>query len=118
VTERGSTRIDDGRLAGTRRNWSRLSPRATVRIVTADGEDPDAAGPFLALAACGPLDGAVTVTAIPHGHGRCRLDVEWTEAGERHADHVEIDSVEDARIIAHEVANEMKAGHRPDLIRD
>jgi hypothetical protein len=88
-------------------------------------DEPDAwewgagnGGPTVTVRAGGPLDGVVTLGTIDGGHGRCRLEVEWTENGERHTDHVEIDSFEDARIIAQEVADEMRSGHRPDLTRD
>ena len=81
-----------------------------------DSEPTAAGAALLSLTPGGPLDGAVTVTAIPDG--RCRLEARWNERGGRRSDHVDFDALEDARIVAHEVADELRAGRVPDLTRD
>jgi len=85
--------------------------------------DPDswqtnAPGPFVTIRAGGPLEGIVTLTAIPEGHGRTLVEAFWTEDGHAHSDSLEVQSYEDARIIAREVADELAAGRVPDLTRD
>jgi len=80
--------------------------------------ETSAAGPFLTLRADGPLQGVVTVTAITEGHGRALVAASWVQDGHSHSDSVQVDSFEQARELAHFVADELRAGTPPDLSRD
>lgn len=75
-------------------------------------------GPFVTIRAGGPLQGVVTLTAIAEGHGRSVVEASWIEDGHGHADRVEVDSYEQARLLAHSIADQLAAGTPPDLTRD
>jgi len=83
-----------------------------------DSWQTDAPGPFVTIRAGGPLEGIVTLTAIADGHGRTLVEASWTRDGDAHTDSVEVQSYEDARIVAREAADDLAAGHVPDLTRD
>ena len=78
----------------------------------------DAPGPFVTIRPGGPLDGVVTITAVAEGHGRSLVGASWTQGGHTHSDSVEVETYEDARIIAREAADELASGHAPALARD
>lgn len=80
----------------------------------------DAAGPFLTIRAGGPLDGVVTLTAIPDGHGRTLVEAAWLDGGRtsRSTCSVEVESYEEARTLAREAADALADGREPDLGRD
>ena len=83
-----------------------------------DAQEPTAAGQPVTIRAGGPLEGVVTITAIPAGHGRTRVEAFWTENGHARSDSVEAEFYEDAREIAHTAADELAAGIAPDFTRD
>ena len=66
----------------------------------------------------GPLQGVVTLTAIAEGHGRSVVEASWIEDGHGHADSVEVDSYEQASLLADSIAEQLAAGTPPDLSRD
>ena len=66
----------------------------------------------------GPLDGVVTITALPGHHAHSLVEAHWTQDGERRSDSVEIDDDEAALEVARHAAGELAAGVPPDLTRD
>jgi hypothetical protein len=78
----------------------------------------DATGPFVTIRTGGPLDGVVTITAIPAGHGRSLVKTSWTQDGQKHSDAVEVETYEHARELANFTAKELAEGTPPDLTRD
>lgn len=80
----------------------------------------DAPGPFVTIRAGGPLDGVVTITAIPEGHGRnLVVEASWTQYGHTHSDYsVEVETYKHARDLANFIAKELAEGTPPDLTRD
>jgi hypothetical protein len=84
----------------------------------ADSWQTDAPGPFVTIRAGGPLDGVVTITAIADGHRRTLVAASWTQDGHACSDSVEIETYEDARIIAREAADALAAGRPPSFERD
>ena len=60
----------------------------------------------------------VTITALAEGRGRSVVGASWVHDGHGHSDTVEVDSYEQARAIAHQVADQLAAGIPPDLTRD
>ena len=51
-------------------------------------------------------------------HGRSVVEASWIEEGHGHSDSVEIDSYEQARLLADSIADQLAAGTPPDLSRD
>ena len=88
--------------------------------MTGDPENwqTDAPGPFLTMRAGGPLDGVVTITAIPEGHGRSLVEASWTQDRHTHSDSVEVETYKHARELANFIAKELAEGTPPDLARD
>ena len=84
----------------------------------APSRQPDAPGSVVTIRPGGLLDGAVTITAIPDGHGRSLVGVSWTQDGHRRSDSVEVETYEHARELADFIANELAEGAPPDLTRD
>ena len=78
----------------------------------------DAPGPFLTIRPGGPLDGVVTIAAVPDGHGRTLVGASWTLDGHRQSDSVEVETYEHARELANVIAKELAEGTPPDLARD
>ena len=64
----------------------------------------------MTIATGGPFQGVVTLTAIAEGHGRSIVDASWTENGHQQADSVEVDGFEQARTLAHRIADQLAAG--------
>jgi hypothetical protein len=81
--------------------------------------EPPATGdavPFMTIDVPGASGGAVTLTAIGR-HGRTVVAAVWTRNGQEHRDSIEVETFEDAHVIAREVAGEIAAGRAPDLAR-
>ena len=70
-------------------------------------------GPFVTIRAGGPLEGVVTITQIPEGHGRTRVIASWIRYGQTHWHWIEVESFEHARLLARQLANELAAGREP-----
>ena len=66
----------------------------------------------------GPLQGVVTITATAEGHGRTVVKASWVQSGYRHSDSIEVDEREQARALAHRIADQLAPGIPPDLSRD
>ena len=66
-----------------------------------DAWQTDAPGPFVTICAGGPLEGIVTLTAIEGGHGRTLIEARWTQDGGMQSDSLEVDSYEQARMVAY-----------------
>jgi hypothetical protein len=98
----------------------RLAGSASVPSVEgrSDSWQTDAPGAFVTIRAGGPLDGVVTITAVAGGHGRTLVAATWTQGGHAHADSVETETYDDARIIAREATDDLAAGRAPSLGRD
>lgn len=79
-----------------------------------------AAGAFVTIRAGGPLDGVVTLTAVPEGHGRTVVEAAWTDGRgtSRSTCSVEVESYEAAQALAREAADALAHGRKPDLERD
>jgi len=45
--------------------------------------ETNAPRPLVTIRAGGPLDGVVTITAIPEGNGRSLVEASWTQDGQR-----------------------------------
>jgi len=73
----------------------------------------DAAGPFITIRAGGPLDGVVTITAIPEGHGRSLVVASWTQGRHRQSESVEVETYEHARELANFIAKPRHADYDP-----
>ncbi len=88
--------------------------------MTPDPEPHEASSPgsFVAIRVGGRLQAVVTLTAIAEGHGRSVVEASWIEDGHGHSDSVEIDSYEQARLLADSIADQLAAGTPPDLSRD
>ena len=87
--------------------------------MTSDREpfETNAPGPFLLIRAGGPLQGVVTLTTIQGGH-RSIVEASWVRDGQGRSDSVEVDAFDQARELAHSVADGLAAGTPPDLSRD
>lgn len=72
------------------------------------------------MTSAGPLDGVVTLTAIPEGDGRTLVEAAWLDGGgtSRSTCSVECESYEAARALAHAAAGALAEGRAPDLERD
>jgi hypothetical protein len=88
--------------------------------VTRDRESHETSSParFVAIRVGGPLQGVVTLTAIAEGHGRSVVEASWIQDGHGHSDSVEVDSYEQARLLADSIGDQLAAGTPPDLSRD
>jgi len=87
------------------------------------GDDPQAPetgepGGYVTIRAGGPLEGVVTIAAVAGGHGRTVVIASWIRYGQTHWDTVEVESLEDARILARSIADRLAAGTPPDPSRD
>ena len=75
-------------------------------------------GPFVTIRAGGPLDGVVTVTAVPDSGGRCLVEASWTQDDVAFSQQLEAATHAMARAIAQAAANQFAVGNRPNLARD
>lgn len=75
-------------------------------------------GPFVTIGAGGPLDGVVTITAIPDSGGRCRVEASWTQDEEACSESLEAATSSMAHAIAQAAANQFAVGNRPNLARN
>jgi hypothetical protein len=81
--------------------------------------ETNAAGPFVTIRAGGPLDGVVTITAVPGGKGRNLVRASWrAQDGQACAESLEAATYAMARAIANAAANQFAVGKRPHLARD
>ena len=74
----------------------------------------DAAGPFVTIRTGGPLEGMVTFTAIADGHGRTLVAAVWSEGGHPRSSSVEVESYDDARMLAQGWADRLASGSEPE----
>jgi hypothetical protein len=73
---------------------------------------------FVTIKTGGPLNGQVTITAVPNGGGRNRVEASWIDARGRHAQALEAPSYRFARAFAYAAANQLSLGNPPRLARD